>query len=327
MKRRDFLKRAAIPATVAAVDHALGDTGNTGRGPARAGEETGMLPKRNYGKTGVKLSILGFGGYMLKDLEPKAADRFVVEAIEHGVNYFDVAPTYGNAEALLAPALEPYRKDVFLACKTTQRKADTARTELNASMKRLRTDHFDLYQLHGIRDVKKDVETAFAKGGAMETFIKAKKAGQVRFLGISAHSVEAALAAMDRYDFDSILFPVNFVCALKGDFGPQVIERARAKGTAILAIKALARQPRPKNDPGPKKFPNCWYQPISDPDEADLALRFALSQPITSLIPPADGSLFRMAVRLATTVRPITSAETRKLAALAAKLEPVFKKT
>jgi len=326
MKRRDFLKRAAIPATLAAVDHALADTGNAGRGTARSDGKTAMLPQRDYGKTGVKLSILGFGGYMLNGMEPEAANRFVVEAIEHGVNYFDVAPTYGNAEALLAPGLEPHRKDVFLACKTTQRKADAAETELNASLKRLRTDHFDLYQLHGLRDVKKDVDAAFAKGGAMETFIKAKKTGQVRFLGFSAHSVEAALTAIDRYDFDSILFPVNFACAMKGDFGPQVIERAKAKGAAILAIKALAREPRPKNDPDRKKHPNCWYQPISDPDEADLALRFALSQPVTSVVPPADASLFRMAIRLAMAARPITSAETKRLASLAAKLKPLFKK-
>ena len=106
--------------------------------------------------------------------------------------------------------------------------------ELKRSLERLRTDHLDLYQLHALNNVKKDVDTAFSKGGAMEVFTEAKKSGQVKFLGFSAHSEEAALAAMERYDFDSVLFPVNFACHYKNGFGPKVIAKAREKGVAIL---------------------------------------------------------------------------------------------
>ena len=115
----------------------------------------------------------------------------------------------------------------------------------------------------------------------METFIEARKSGQVRHLGFSAHSVKAALAALDRFEFDSILFPVNFATYEKGAFGPQIMEAARAKGVARLALKAMARQNWPEgSDEERKKYPKCWYQPLTDPHEAELALRFTLSQPL-----------------------------------------------
>ena len=177
MKRRDFLKQTTIPTAALAVGHAVGEGASV-----RAGT-TKQLPLRAYGKSDVKLSVIGFGGYLLNGMKQEDANGVVAESIKYGVNYFDVAPTYGDAEARLGPALEPFRKDVFLACKTTQRKADKAAEELAASLKRLRTDHVDLYQLHALRDVAKDVDTVFGKGGAMEAFLEAKKRGQVRFLG------------------------------------------------------------------------------------------------------------------------------------------------
>lgn len=106
------------------------------------------LSQREYGQTGVKLAIIGFGGIVVKDAEQQHANRIVAEAFEKGVNYFDLAPTYGDAELKLGPALEPYRKNAFLACKTTERQREGASEELKESFKRLRTDYFDLYQLH-----------------------------------------------------------------------------------------------------------------------------------------------------------------------------------
>ncbi|MFC1794811.1 hypothetical protein ACFL3Q_14640 [Planctomycetota bacterium] len=120
------------------------------------------------------------------------------------------------------------------------------------------------YLLHAITDVKKDVDTAFTKGGAMETFIEAKKQGRIRYLGFSTHSEGAALAAMERYDFDSILFPINFATFYKSSFGAKVIATAEAKGVARLALKALARQRWPKNDSSRKEYPKCWYQPLTE---------------------------------------------------------------
>jgi aryl-alcohol dehydrogenase-like predicted oxidoreductase len=271
------------------------------------------------------LSIIGFGGIVVKDADQPHADRVVAEAFERGVNDFDVAPTYGDAELKLGPALEPYRDRVFLACKTTQRRREGAAEELKRSLKRLRTDHFDLYQLHAITDIEKDVDTAFAKGGAMEVFIEAKKQGQVRYLGFSAHSEEAALAAMSRYDFDSILFPVNFATFYEGSFGPKVIAAAKSKAMAILALKALARQRWPQGDPSRKEYPKCWYQPLTDRQEARLGLFFTLSQGVTAAIPPGEESLFRMALDLAMDFEPVSTQDLEKARQMAESLNPIFR--
>ena len=283
-----------------------------------------MLPRREY-KNGIKLSIIGFGGMMVKDATAETSAARVAEAVERGVNYFDVAPQYGNAELMLGPALQPYRKDCFLACKTERRDATGVESEMKRSLERLKTDHFDLYQLHAISEVGKDVDAVFAKGGAMEFIDKAKKDGRVRHVGFSAHSVEAALAAMDRYDFDSMLFPLNFATFLKGNFGPQMLEQAQKRGVARLALKAMAKQKWPANHPDRKKYPNCWYEPLTDPAEGELGLRFTLSEPVTAAIPPGDWELFKRAMDYAGRFKPVSEAEKGNLAQMAESLDPIFR--
>ena len=145
------------------------------------------IPRRQYGRTEEQLSVIGFGGMVVQDVSPKQAANFVAQAVEKGINYFDVAPFYGNAEQRLGPALKPYRKNCFLACKTLERDAAGAARELKQSLRLLKTDHFDLYQLHALTDVD-EVEQAFGPGGAMETFLKAQKDGKIRYIGFSAHS-------------------------------------------------------------------------------------------------------------------------------------------
>jgi aryl-alcohol dehydrogenase-like predicted oxidoreductase len=329
MKRREFVKKTALTAGSLVLGKMLGDTPEILADQHKkscCSKNPPILPRRNYGKTDVKLSIIGFGGIVVMNAEQKQANQIVAEAVEKGVNYFDVAPSYGDAEIKLGPALKPYRKKVFLACKTGQRQREAAAAELKQSLQRLHTDHLDLYQLHGITDVKKDVDAAFAQGGAMEVFINARKSGQVRFLGFSAHSIEAALTAMDRFDFDSILFPINFACYYKGKFGSQVVAQAQSQGVARLALKTLARQQWPKDDPQRQKYSKCWYQPLTDPEEAKLGLKFTLSQPITAAIPPGEASLFRMALDLALKFEPISRSELNQLEKLSASLNPIFRR-
>ncbi len=134
----------------------------------KIGKIAKSLPKRQYGRTKENLSIIGFGGMVVKDVTLKEAANFVAKAIDRGVNYFDVAPYYGNAQQRLGPALKPYRQDCFLACKTLERDAAGAAKELRQTLKLLKTDHLDLYQLHALSDVE-EVEQAFGPGGAMET--------------------------------------------------------------------------------------------------------------------------------------------------------------
>ena len=281
-----------------------------------------ILEKRSLGKTGEKLSIIGLGGLVLANETQDKADQIVRDAIEAGVNYFDVAPSYGNAEDRMGPALKPFRKNVFLACKTLKRDGQGAEDELASSLRKLETDHVDLYQLHALSTIE-DVQQALGPGGALETFRKARQAGKIRFMGFSAHSQEAALQAMEQFDFDTVLFPFNFVCFLKADFGPAVLKKAREKQMGILALKALARQPWPKADLK-KEWPKAWYQPLSDPAEVSLGLRFTLSQPITSAVPPGDARLFYPALEVARFFAPLSRQEENEVRRLASNLKPLF---
>ena len=281
------------------------------------------MEKRSYGNMGEQLSIIGFGGILVMNAEPEAAARIVAEAVDRGINYFDVAPSYGNAEERLGPALEPYRDRVFLACKTGKRSRDEAAAELRESLQRLRTDHFDLYQLHALT-TREELEQVFAPGGAIEAFVAARDQGLVRYLGFSAHSVETALEALERFPFDSILFPTNWVNYFQANFGPQVVARAQEKGVARLALKAMARTLWPEGTTE-RPFAKCWYEPITDPEEASLAVRFTLSQPITAAIPPGEEKFFRMALDIADRFQPITDAELADLQRRAQGLKPIFR--
>jgi predicted aldo/keto reductase-like oxidoreductase len=280
------------------------------------------MEKRILGKTGEQLSIIGFGGIAVSGVEQSEANELVREAIESGVNYFDVAPSYGNAQERLGPALEEFRKDVFLACKTVERDKGGAAAELKESLKMLRTDHFDLYQLHGMSS-EDDLQKAMGPGGAIEAFVEAREQGLVRYLGFSAHSAEVALALMDRFDFDTVLFPINWVCCFNANFGPQVVSKAKDKGMGRLALKAMARTTREKGERN--EYPKCWYKPVTDPEEAALAIRFTLSQPITAAVTPGDPRLLRQALDVGNKFQPLTDAEYEDLKRRAEGLEPIFK--
>ena len=147
MKRRDFIKTTAIAAPMISLFPA--DLSTVARKKA-----SGKIEKRSLGQTGEMLSKIGFGGIVVMNAAPAEASALVKLAIDSGINYFDVAPSYGDAEIKLGPALEPYRKGVFLACKTGKRTKAEARAELEQSLKNLRTDHFDLYQHHAVTSLE-----------------------------------------------------------------------------------------------------------------------------------------------------------------------------
>jgi hypothetical protein len=135
--------------------------------------------------------------------------------------------------------------------------------------------------------------------------------------------VETALEALDRFAFDSVLFPINWVNFFQANFGPQVVAKAEEKGVARLALKAMARTRWPD---GAKEHPfaKCWYEPVTDPREASLALRFTLSQPITAAVPPGEESLFRRALEVAEQFTPLSDAELAELKRRAEGLAPIF---
>jgi predicted aldo/keto reductase-like oxidoreductase len=158
----------------------------------------------------------------------------------------------------------------------------------------------------------------------METMEAAKKEGKIRYIGFSVHSAETALAAMDRYHFDTVLFPVNFVLFSQANFGPQILQRAQEKGMGILALKAMAKTVWSTDQKQSHPEPKCWYQPAAFPDEASLGLRWTLGHPVTAALPPGDEKYFRLAMDVAQNYTPLEQHEEHALLARASGVEPIF---
>jgi len=268
------------------------------------------MEKRILGKTGERLSVVGFGGIIVKDEETSNAARYVSMAVDRGINYFDVAPQYGNAQEKLGPALKPFRKDSFLACKTLERTKKKATSDLAGSLKLLKTDHLDLYQMHSVTTIE-EVDRIMGPGGALEAFMEARDKGLIRYIGFSAHTEEAAIAMMDQFEFDTILFPFNWACWLKDGFGIKVLEKALEKQMGVLALKAMAK--RTWNEGEKKAWPKCWYCPVDSYEEASMTLRFTLSKPVTAAVAPGHAELLWWACDAADNFGPITDRETEML--------------
>jgi predicted aldo/keto reductase-like oxidoreductase len=316
MKRRTFLKSASSVAAGLAM-HSL-----TASAQLRSKQQDMVagLPRRDLGRTGEKVSVVGFPGLALSHYDQERCNEGLLNAFKRGVNYYDVAPAYGrdgDCEKKMGIGLQASKIDrssIFLACKTKMRDKEGARFELERSLKRLKTDHFDLYQMHCLR-TPEEVEKALGPGGAIETFLKAKEEGKVRYLGFSAHTTKAALNAMNGFRFDTAMFPINFVEFFKIGFGKAVIELAHKKGVGILAIKAMSKGPWPE---GTKRTRQWWYRATENQYETDLAMRFVLSQKnVAAGIPPSFLDLLDRAIEAGRSYRPIQEDETMKLQEMA----------
>jgi aryl-alcohol dehydrogenase-like predicted oxidoreductase len=279
--------------------------------------------KRKLGKTNEELTVVGFGGIVAAGEDQEDVKRYVTKAIEEeGINYFDVAPSYGNAEEMLGPAIEPYRDKIFLACKTGRRDAKGAEEELHQSLKRLHTDHFDLYQFHGVTSID-EVNQIVGAGGALETFLKAREKGLTRYIGFSAHTEESAIALIDKIDeLSTVLFPFNWVCWNQRNFGPAVVKKAQEKNLGILALKALAK--RRWKEKEERKWNKTWYSPVDTFDEASLALRFTLSQPITSATSPSHNEFLWWMCDIAKNLTPLSESELEEVKRRSEGLEAIF---
>lgn len=253
---------------------------------------------RKFGKTGFDISAVSYGGIVSMDDGQSASDNYVAWAIDKGVNYFDVAPSYGDAEEKLGNSLIPYRKDIHLACKTAERLRPGAEKELMQSMKLLHTDYFDVYQLHGIAGME-EVEAAFGPGGVMEMVSTLKQKGIARNIGITAHSEDAALKCLELYDFDTVLFPFNWFMNMAHGMGSRLIAKAKERGMGVLCMKAfIERKWDSEAERAASKFPKSWCKPIDVEDEAFgvAAMKYALSLGVDTLIPPGNYASFSFAV-------------------------------
>jgi len=324
MKRRTFLK---VAAGAAAGGYALTiERILAASKPDPTVEKVAGLPRRLLGRTGEKISIVGFPGLALTPLEQTVCTAGVHRAFEHGVNYFDVAPAYGKGicETRLGIGLQGIeRSKIFLACKTKQRDREGARQELETSLKSLKTDHFDLYQLHHLVTVA-EVKQALGPGGALETFLQAKEAGKIKYIGFSAHTTVAALEAMKGFRFDTVMFPINFAEYLNRSFGKEVLDLAKEQGAGVLSIKPMSRGAWPKDAQQTRKW---WYRCTETEEEVSLSLRFAWSQPgVASGIPPSFLDLLDKAIDAAKDDQAVTATDLMRLKELAAGADTIFRR-
>ena len=265
-------------------------------------------------------------------------------ALAGGINFVDTAevyPTYpvkaetvGRTEEIVGSwiAKTGRRDDIVLATKVAAPNqgavrdgegysGDIVQRTVDGSLKRLQTDHFDLYQMHAV-NTDEDFDTITGPGGALELFREAKETGLTRYIGFSSHSAETALRLIEAIDYDSVLFPISWSTWLGADFGPQVVAASEAKGMGRLALKGMAYGKLEEGEG--KKWSKCWYQPIEDPRLADLALRFTLSQAITAALPPGEPHFFRMALDIAENFTPVTADEIAELLRQTTDSKPIF---
>jgi len=299
MKRRTFLKTVGGVAGVAAlgVPRLLE--------AAEPMEKVAGLPRRVLGRTGQKLSVVGFPGLALNQYDQEKGTAALQSAFERGLNYFDVAPAYGNGQCEIKMGIGLQgldRSKYFLSCKTKKRDAEGARQELENSLKVLKTDHFDLYQLHHL--VKpEEVKQALGPGGAMEAILKAKDQGKLKWIGYSAHTTKSALEVMKGFKFDTVMFPINFVEFYTKGFGKEVLALAQEQGAGVISIKPLSWGQWPQGMTQNRKW---WYRSTEELKDAELAMRFVLSQPgVVTAIPTSFFDLLDVAIAAAKNFKPL----------------------
>ena len=325
MKRRSFLKVAAKVTGASVVGVRL-----AGCAPQHASrtedEKVAGMPRRTVGRTGEKVSIVGFPGLALVHYDQDRCTAGIHDAFERGVNYFDVAPAYGDGdcEVKMGIGLQGIDRDkIFLACKTKMRDKEGARKELERSLKRLKTDHFDLYQMHHIRRPE-EVKQALGPNGAIETFLKAKEEGKVRHLGFSAHTTKGALAALNGFRFDTVMFPITFAEYFLMGFGKPVLALAKEQGAAVFGMKTLCAGAWPE---GAERTRKWWYRALEDQDEISMALRFTLSDKcVAAGIPPSFLDLLDRTIIAGHSYRPIAEPEIHKLQEMAKTCESLFRR-
>ena len=259
-----------------------------------------MLPLAPFGSTGHDSTRVIFGAAALGGMSQERADATLASVGEWGINHIDTAASYGDAEIRLAPWLADHRHEVFLATKTGERSGPAARAELETSLARMGVDSVDLIQLHNLVDPD-EWETAFAPGGAVEALAAARDEGLANHIGVTGHGVPIAgmhLRSLERFDFASVLFPVNFTMmdnpVYRGDV-ERLLEVCADRSVAVQTIKSIARGLWA--DGRTDRF--SWYDPLTDPAPIGRAVRYVLSHPQMFLNTTSDARLVPLVVAAA----------------------------
>ena len=283
------------------------------------------MEKRCLGRTEHMSTGAIFGTAAFWEVTQAEADEAMEQVIAAGVNHIDVAPSYGLAEERLGPWLARERDRFFLGCKTMERSKEDAAAELRRSLGRLRVDAFDLYQIHAVTSIG-ELDQATGPGGALEAILDAREEGLTRFIGITGHGVDSPavfLEALRRFDFDSVLFPLNFVQYANPVYrrnAEELLRQCHDRDVGVMIIKAIAR--RPWGD-RPKRY-NTWYEPFDDASHIQQAVNFALSQDVTGLCTVGDVTLLPLFLEACEHFTPLSAAQQEALVATADLYETIF---
>jgi aryl-alcohol dehydrogenase-like predicted oxidoreductase len=253
-----------------------------------------MIATQPFGRTGHASTRVIFGAAALGAMKQDKADSILDILLEYGVNHIDTAAAYGDSELRIGPWMREHRQDFFLATKTGDRNYEGARTSLHRSLERLKVDQIDLIQMHNLVE-EAEWQTAFGPGGALEALVEARANGLVRFIGVTGHGSQVAamhLRSLERFAFDSVLFPYNFTMLGIDQYAADaeaLIELCNQRGVATQTIKSAAR--RRWQNGNERKF--SWYEPLRERDAIRRAVHFVLSRPGLFLNSSSDTTILR----------------------------------
>ena len=272
------------------------------------------MEKRRYGRSGHMSSVAIFGGAALHPtISQEEAEAALDRALAAGVNHYDTAASYshGMAETRMGPWVERHREEIFLGTKSGLRTYDGAWAEFNRSVALLRGP-LDLIQIHAVTTFE-ELDKATGPDGALKAAQRARDEGLTKYIGITGHGWLAPaiyIEALNRFDFDSVLFPVNAVMYGSADYrrdAERLLQIAQEREVGIMAIKSITKGPWRE---GQQRRFNTWYEPFEDPDLIQRCVNFTLSQPGVVGIPTAgDTSLLPLILQAAENFQPMSQEE------------------
>mgnify|MGYP003482187045 CR=1 FL=1 len=283
------------------------------------------METRRFGRTGHMSTVAVFGAAAFWEITQEDADKVIESVIEAGINHIDVAPSYGQAEIRIGPWMPRARGRFFLGCKTMERTKAGAWKEMQESLKRLQTEAFDLYQCHAITTME-ELDAVTMKGGALEAFVEARRAGLTKFIGITGHGADAPkiyLEALRRFDFDSVMFPLNFIQMANPEFrkhAEELIATCKAKDVGLLIIKSVTKAPWGER----QHTATTWYEPFDKSAEIQRAVNFVLSQDVTGLCTAGDTRVLPLVIQACENFSRLSKDEMEEMIKSGGQFEPLF---
>lgn len=268
------------------------------------------MEKRRLGRTGHESTVVTFGTAGIGRVSQAAADKAVEQILQHGVNHIDIAPSYGEAMERLAPWMPKIRDNVFLGAKTRERTRKSAWQNIESCINRLGVESFNLFQLHSVGTME-DLDAVTGSGGALEALVELRERGLTQWLGITGHGPDAPrvhLEALRRFDFDTVMFPLNATLYNNAEYrhyAEELLSLANERDVGIHTIKMLARGGWGERE----REHSTWYDPHRDQSDIDGALWWLLSQPMHTAPSVGDVRLLPRALDAAERFRPLSAHE------------------